>query len=84
MRMSIDRMAEYISTNAFGGHKMSLTEAQKRANAKHIANHYKRIPLDVKIEDAEKITTHAKNRGESVRKFILRAIRETMERDGEL
>lgn len=63
---------------------MTISEAKKRANAKYNAKTYKRIPLDLRHEEAEKVRLHAEKHGEAVNAFIKRAIRETMERDGEL
>lgn len=40
----------------------------------------KRIPLDVKIEEYNKIKAYAMMNGETVNGFIKRAIREAMER----
>lgn len=44
---------------------------------------YDRINLTTIKGDKEKIKAHAEGRGESVNGFINRAIKETMERDGE-
>lgn len=44
---------------------------------------YDRINLTTVKGDKEKIKAHAESRGESVNGFINRAIKETMERDGE-
>lgn len=40
-----------------------------------------RIPLDMPIEEYERMKSHAESRGESVNGFIKRAIRETIPRD---
>lgn len=42
---------------------------------------YKRIPLEIKKEEFEKIKKHAALTDGSVNGFIKRAIRETMDRD---
>ncbi len=58
------------------------TEAQRRANAKYhesLERLYIRTPKGYK----EEIQTHAEARGESVNSFVLRAIKETIERDKE-
>lgn len=61
---------------------MPKTEAKKRADAKYDAKHFKTLGLRVKIEEAEKITTHANSYGESVHAFLMRAVAEQMQRDG--
>lgn len=55
---------------------MSYSEAQKRATIKYKAKAYKRIPLDVRIEEYEKIKATAESRGETVNGFIKKAIAE--------
>ena len=42
-----------------------------------------RINLVVKKGEKERLKAHANERGESLNAFIVRAIRETLERDGE-
>ena len=61
---------------------MPKTEAKKRADAKYDAKHFKTLGLRVKIEEAERITQHAKAYGESVHAFLMRAVAEQMQRDG--
>lgn len=60
---------------------MAVSEAKKRANAKYDAKHYKTLGLRVKIDSAETITEHARDRGETVNAFLLRAVREQIRRD---
>lgn len=52
---------------------------------RNITNRYrgKYSMIQVRVEQAEKdlIAQHAKERGESVNKFIIRAIKDTIERD---
>lgn len=48
-----------------------------------IAKNYDRINLTVDKGDKAKIAEHAKRHRESVNGFINRAIKETIERDGE-
>lgn len=59
---------------------MAQTEAQLRASKKY---HEKLDNIQVRVPNGEKdtITEHAKGRGESLNGFVVRAIRETMERD---
>ena len=61
---------------------MALSEAKKQA----IARYHKKLD-DIKIRAPkgfrEEVAKHAKARGESKAAFIVRAIRETMERDNQ-
>lgn len=54
-------------------------EAQYRYNAAHI----KRVPLDMRIEDYNRLKTAADACGESVNGYIKKAVDERMEREGE-
>lgn len=58
---------------------MAYTEAQKRATVKYRTKSYKRIPLDVKIEEYEAIKAYADQNGEAVNGFIRRIVREYLE-----
>ena len=60
---------------------MSITNAQKKANAKYKEKAIKRVPLDMQIKDYALLKAHAEARGESINGFIKRAIAETIERD---
>lgn len=60
---------------------MTLTDAQKKANAKYKKENIKRIPLDVQIEKYDQIKEMATAAGETVNGFIKRAIDERIERD---
>jgi len=53
-------------------------EAQYRYNAAHI----KRVPLDMRIEDYNRLKNAAEIQGESVNGYIKKAIDERMEREG--
>lgn len=57
------------------------SDAQRKAVAKYNAKAYEQIQLRVKTGEKEIIMSHAAKRGESVNRFINRAISETMERD---
>lgn len=60
---------------------MKQTEAQLRATKKYhekLDNLQIRVPKGVKA----KIVEHAASKGESLNAFVVRAINETMERDG--
>jgi len=61
---------------------MKQTEAQLRATKKYhekLDNLQIRVPKGVKV----KIVEHAASKGESLNAFVVRAIHEAMERDGE-
>ena len=52
-------------------------EAQYRYNAAHI----KRVPLDMRIEDYNRLKNAAEIQGESVNGYIIEAVAEKMERE---
>ena len=56
------------------------TEAQKRAQKAYISK-FVRVEVRMEQESQAAIKAHATARGESVNAFIVRAIREAMERD---
>lgn len=58
---------------------MTLTEGQKKANAKYREKSIKRIPLDVQKEEYEEIKAAADAAGEKVNEYIKKAIRQRME-----
>ena len=58
---------------------MTVTEAQLRATAKYKAKNYKRIPLDVRIEEYEELKQAADKAGESVNGYIKEALRRRIE-----
>ena len=60
---------------------MTLTDAQKKANAKYSENNIKRIPLDVQKEKYEQIKAAADANGISVNGYIKKAIDERLERE---
>ena len=62
---------------------MPLTDAQKRAKAKYRAKAYDNISLQVKKGDREKIKQFAEAHNESLNGFIVRVIREAMEKESE-
>lgn len=57
-----------------------MTEAQKRATAKYFAS-MGRIDIRPTKELEAAIKAHAQERGESVQGFVIRAIKEQLERD---
>ena len=60
---------------------MPASKAQQKAQNKWIANNYDRINLTVPKGDKEVLQAHAQAQGESLNKFINRAITEQMVRD---
>ena len=59
---------------------MSTSEAQVRATLKYKAKAYKRIPLDMKIEEYEALKEYTDNTGESINGFIRRIIKENIKK----
>lgn len=53
---------------------MPLSEARKRANAKWNKKAYDRLEIRVPKGSRESIVAHAKQRGESLNKFLNRAV----------
>lgn len=60
---------------------MPASKAQQKAQNKWIANNYDRINLTVPKGDKEVLQAHAQAQGESLNKFINRAIDEQIKRD---
>ena len=65
---------------------MALSEAKKKANKKwndeNLKKLYDRIELKVTKGKKDEIKAHAESKGESLNRFVNRAIDETIERDG--
>ena len=61
---------------------MAISKAQQRAVAKYNAANYDRVELRLPKGKKEECKAHAAKQGEALNKFIVRAINETMERDG--
>lgn len=57
-----------------------FTEAQAKAHKKYVGSKAT-IQILTTTEERDAIKAHAESMGESMAKFILRAIREAMERD---
>lgn len=57
------------------------SEAQLRASRKYVENTYERMNLRVPKGEKAIIQEHAREQGESVTAFMVRAIHETMKRD---
>lgn len=60
---------------------MAISESQKKAAAKYINEKTDEIKLRVPKGQKEIIKNHATSNNESMNEFIIRAIREAMERD---
>ncbi len=58
---------------------MSTSEAQVKATMKYKAKAYKRIPLDVRIEEYEALKAYTDRTGESINGFIRKIIKESIE-----
>ena len=57
---------------------MGTSEAQVKATMKYKARAYKRIPLDVRIEEYEALKEFTEKNGESINGFIRRIINENI------
>jgi predicted HicB family RNase H-like nuclease len=66
-----------------GGAYMATSKAQQKAVNKYMAANYDRINLTVDKGRKDIIKAHADSKGESVNRFINRAINETIQRDTE-
>lgn len=58
-----------------------VSDARKRANAKYDAKAYAKILLRVRAEEIDEIRAAIEASGESVNGYILKAIRQRMERE---
>ena len=61
---------------------MAVSKAQQRATQKYIKNNYDRLELRIPKGERESIKQHAEKMGESLNQFLIRAVKETMRRDG--
>lgn len=61
---------------------MAVSKAQQRATQKYIKNNYDRLELRIPKGERESIKKHAEKMGESLNQFLIRAVKETMRRDG--
>jgi predicted HicB family RNase H-like nuclease len=59
------------------------TDARRRASAKYLKESVEDIRIRVPKGDKDKIKAHAKQQGESMNRFIIRSINETMKKDYE-
>lgn len=70
-------------SNIRGLLSVPISDAQKRAVAKYNAANYERVELRLEKGQKDIIKAHAERRGESLNAFVNRAIKETLQRDGE-
>lgn len=61
---------------------MAVSKAQQKATQKYIKNNYDRLELRIPKGERESIKQHAEKMGESLNQFLIRAVQETMRRDG--
>lgn len=57
---------------------MPYSEAQKKATEKYKKNHYKRVPLDMKQEEYERLKAYCEKAGVSVNGYIRNLINENI------
>ncbi|MGI6007687.1 MAG: ABC transporter ATP-binding protein [Ruminococcus sp.] len=62
-----------------GGKKIS--KAQQKAVHKYVRNNYDRLEITVPKGRKSEIKAHAEAHGESVNAFVVRAVKETIERE---
>lgn len=62
---------------------MAPTDAQRKARDKWLAEKVETINVRVPKGEKEHIRTHAKQRGETMNQFLIRAAREAIQRDNE-
>lgn len=63
---------------------MTTSKAQIEATLRYKAKAYKRIPLDMKLEEYEAMKRYTDNTGESINGFIRRIIKENIEGNGKI
>lgn len=61
---------------------MTVSKAQIKAVQKYVSKNYDRLELRLKKGEREQIKEHAEKMGESLNQFLVRAVWETMRRDG--
>lgn len=60
---------------------MATSKAQVEATLRYKAKAYKRIPLDMKIEEYEALKQYTDKTGESINGFIRRIIKENIDEE---
>lgn len=63
---------------------MAVSEAQKKASKKYFDNNYKQVKLSMPIKEAEALDAYCQKEGYTRAGFIREAVKEKMERDGNL
>lgn len=63
---------------------MPRTKASNEAQYRYNAAHIKRVPLDMRIEEFNRLKSAADAQGESVNGYIKKALYERMEREATL
>lgn len=58
-----------------------VSKAQQKAVNKYVKNNYDRINVTFPKGEKEALKDHATKQGESVNAFIVRAVKETIQRD---
>lgn len=58
-----------------------MADKYMKKRIEYAKKHLKRIPLDMQIEDYERLKAYTERTGETVNGFIKRAIREAMKND---
>ena len=61
---------------------MTVSKAQIKAVHKYVSKTYDRLEFRLPKGEREKVKEHAEKRGESLNQFLVRAVTETMRRDG--
>jgi len=61
-----------------GADFMATSKSQVKATAKYKAKAYKRIPLDVRIEEYEALEAYTKKTNQSINGFIRKIIKENI------
>lgn len=62
---------------------MAVSKKQQASVNKYVRANYDRINVTFPKGEKEAIKAHAEARGESVNAFIIRAVREALEREGQ-
>lgn len=60
---------------------MAISQAQQRATAKYIRNNYDRLEMKVQKGQKELIVDHAKEQGETLNQFLIRAVNLALKKD---
>lgn len=61
---------------------MTVSKAQIRAVQKYVSKNYDRLELRLPKGNRDSVKEHAEKMGESLNQFLVRAVMETMRRDG--